>query len=188
VEDVDRETNLAETTRQPGNKKSTLGEILESVVIAVLLAVVIRLFILAPFYIPSGSMEPTLQIGDRIIVSKLAYRFGEPRRGDIVVFKYPLDPSRDFVKRLIGLPGETVALRDNRLYINGQLVEENYLPPDIHFADFGPVKVPPGYYLMLGDNRNNSDDSRVWGPLPRENIIGKAILIYWPLERIGLLH
>lgn len=188
MEDVERETNLAETARQPEGKKSTLGEILESVVVAVLLAAVIRLFILAPFYIPSGSMEPTLQIGDRIIVSKLAYRFGEPRRGDIVVFKYPLDPSRDFVKRLIGLPGETVALRNNHLYINGRLVTEDYLPQDIHFADFGPVQVPPGYYLMLGDNRNNSDDSRVWGPLPRQNIVGKAILVYWPLERIGLLH
>ncbi|MDQ0287585.1 signal peptidase I [Desulfofundulus luciae] len=188
MEEVEREANLAETARQPEGKKSTFGEIIESVVVAVLLAAVIRLFILAPFYIPSGSMEPTLQVGDRIIVSKLAYRFGEPRRGDIVVFKYPLDPSRDFVKRLIGLPGETVALRNNHLYINGRLVAEDYLPQDIHFADFGPVQVPPGYYLMLGDNRNNSDDSRVWGFLPRQNIVGKAILVYWPLERIGLLH
>ncbi|MGB9826000.1 MAG: signal peptidase I [Desulfofundulus sp.] len=188
MEEVEREANLTGTARQPEGGKSTLGEVLESVVVAVILAAVIRLFILAPFYIPSGSMEPTLQVGDRIIVSKLAYRFGEPRRGDIVVFKYPLDPSRDFVKRLIGLPGETVALRNNHLYVNGHLVAENYLPRDIHFEDFGPVQVPPGYYLMLGDNRNNSDDSRVWGPLPRQNIIGKAVLIYWPLDRIGLLH
>lgn len=173
--------------RQEG-KKSSLLELIESVVVAVLLAVVIRLFILAPFYIPSGSMEPTLRIGDRIIVSKISYVFKEPQRGDVVVFRYPLDPSRDFVKRLVGLPGETVSLRNGRLYINGQPVPEDYLPGDMKFADFGPVRVPAGYYFVLGDNRNNSDDSRVWGPLPRQNIIGKAVLVYWPPQRIRILH
>lgn len=173
--------------RQEG-KKSSLLELIESVAVAILLAVVIRLFILAPFYIPSGSMEPTLRIGDRIIVSKISYLFKEPQRGDVVVFRYPLDPSRDFVKRLVGLPGETVSLRNGRLYINGQLVPEDYLPRDMKFADFGPVRVPTGYYFVLGDNRNNSDDSRVWGPLPRQNIIGKAVLVYWPPQRVRILH
>ncbi|MBE3587458.1 MAG: signal peptidase I [Thermoanaerobacteraceae bacterium] len=187
MEEANREGALTEPAKKPA-QKSALWEILESVVIAVLLATVIRIFILAPFYIPTGSMEPTLQVGDRIIVSKLSYRIGEPHRGDIVVFKYPLDPDRDFVKRLIGMPGETVALRNSRLYINGRQVPENYLPADLHFADFGPVKVPSGSYLMLGDNRNNSDDSRIWGYLPRQYIIGKAVLIYWPLDRIRLLH
>jgi len=183
-EDADREGGLIP---EPEGKKSPLNELLESAIIAVVLAAVIRLFILAPFYIPSGSMEPTLLVGDRIIVSKLAYHLGEPHRGDIVVFKYPLDTSRDFVKRLIAFGGETVALRNSHLYINGREMPENYLPPGLHFADFGPVKVPPGDYFMLGDNRNNSDDSRVWGALPGKYIIGKAILIYWPLDRIGLL-
>ncbi|MCL6634947.1 MAG: signal peptidase I [Peptococcaceae bacterium] len=167
-------------------RRSIFGEVFESVAIAVLLAVVIRLFVLEPFYIPSGSMEPTLQEHDRIIVSKLNYRFQEPKRGDIVVFKYPRDPKRNFVKRLIAVGGETVAIKNSRLYINGQPVAEDYLPKGLRFADYGPVEVPPGTYFMLGDNRNNSDDSRVWGFLPKDLIVGKAILIYWPPERIGI--
>ncbi len=166
-------------------KRSFFGEIIESVAIAGLLAVVIRLFILEPFYIPSGSMEPNLKENDRIIVSKLNYHFQEPSRGDIVVFKYPRDTKRNFVKRLIAVGGETVALKNSRLYINGEATPENYLPPGLRFADFGPVQVPEGNYLMLGDNRNNSDDSRVWGFLPEKLIIGKAIVIYWPPDRIS---
>lgn len=173
----------------PKNRKRSLfGEMFESVAIAVLLAVVIRLFVLEPFYIPSGSMEPTLQERDRIIVSKMNYYFQEPKRGDIVVFKYPKDPKRNFVKRLIAKGGETVAIKDSRLYINGQQVPEDYLPPGLRIADFGPVAVPEGSYFMMGDNRNNSDDSRVWGFLPEKLIVGKAILIYWPPERIKTAH
>lgn len=167
-------------------KRSVFSEVFESVAIAVLLAVLIRLFILEPFYIPSGSMEPTLKEHDRIIVSKLNYHFQEPKRGDIVVFKYPRDPKRNFVKRLIAVGGETVAIRNSRLYINGQPVPEDYLPKGLRFADYGPVEVPRGSYFMLGDNRNNSDDSRVWGFLPKDLIVGKAIVIYWPPDRIGL--
>lgn len=167
-------------------KRSVFSEVFESVAIAVLLAVLIRLFILEPFYIPSGSMEPTLKEHDRIIVSKLHYHFQEPKRGDIVVFKYPRDPKRNFVKRLIAVGGETVAIRNSRLYINGQPVPEDYLPKGLRFADYGPVEVPRGSYFMLGDNRNNSDDSRVWGFLPKDLIVGKAIVIYWPPDRIGL--
>lgn len=183
---------MEEAEQQLQNKshkkgKSALMEIFESIAIAVLLAVVIRMFVFQPFYIPSESMVPTLQVGDRIIVSKFTYRFSEPKRGDIMVFKFPLDPSRDFVKRTIGIGGETLEISNNHLYINGQPVVENYLPVDLQFADFDPVNVPPGSYFMMGDNRNNSDDSRVWGPLPEENIVGKAVLIYWPLNRIRLL-
>lgn len=167
--------------------KSAFLELFESVAIAVILAVLIRLFIFQPFYIPSGSMEPNLQIGDRIIVSKLTYRFSEPQRGDVIVFKFPLDPSRDFVKRAVALGGETVALRDNTLYIDGQPVPEEYLPQDLRFGDFGPREIPQNHYLMLGDNRNSSDDSRMWGPLPEEYIVGKAVVIYWPINRISLL-
>lgn len=176
--------NLSEDPK----KGSFFREITESIVIAVLLAVVIRLFILEPFYIPSGSMEPTLQEGDRIIVSKLNYHFQEPEREDVVVFKYPRDQERNFVKRLIATGGETVALKDSRLYINGQTVPEDYLPAGLRFNDFGPREVPQGSYLMLGDNRNNSDDSRVWGFLPRNLMIGKAVLIYWPLDRIRIIN
>ncbi|MTI79871.1 MAG: signal peptidase I [Firmicutes bacterium] len=168
------------------NKKNPVREIIESIAIAVILAVVIRMFIVEPFYIPSGSMEPTLLINDRIIVSKLNYYFEEPDRGDIVVFKYPRDPSRNFVKRLIGEPGDVVELRNSNLYINGELVPEDYLPAGIRYGDYGPIKIPQDKYLMLGDNRNNSEDSRYWGLLPEDNIIGKAVLIYWPINRLGV--
>jgi len=167
--------------------KSAFIETIKSVVIAVLLAVIIRMFIFEPFYIPSGSMIPTLQVGDRIIVSKLSYHFTKPNLGDIMVFKFPLDPSTDFVKRTIGTGKDTVESRNSELYINDKRVKENYLPSDLHFDDFGPVKVPPGNYFMMGDNRNHSQDSRAWGLLPEDNIIGKAVLIYWPLNHIKLL-
>lgn len=173
---------------QAEKKRPFWSEIFESVVIAVLLAVLIRLFILEPFYIPSGSMEPTLREHDRIIVSKLNYLWAEPQRGDIIVFKYPRDPKRNFVKRIIAVGGETVALKNSRLYINGQEVPEDYLPPGLRFADFGPVSVPEGYFFMLGDNRNNSEDSRVWGFLPRRLIVGKALVIYWPPSRLGVVR
>lgn len=185
---VEQDRNAAGPAASEAKQKSTTVEIIESIVIAVLLAALIRIFILAPFYIPSGSMIPTLLEGDRIIVSKITYRIKEPQRGDIVVFKYPRDTSRDYVKRLIGLGGETVALKNSRLYINGQLMPEKYLPAGLRFNDYGPVRVPEGHYLMLGDNRNVSEDSRYWGPLPEKYIIGKALLIYWPLNRIRLLN
>ncbi len=188
MDKVNRDYSLAECNSPAESKKSVFAEMMESVLIAVLLAVIIRLFILAPFYIPSGSMEPALLIGDQIIVSKIAYRIGEPQRSDIIVFRYPRDPSRDYVKRLIGLSGETVVLRNNRLYINGQEMPEKYLPAGLRFDDFGPVRVPQGTYLMLGDNRRNSEDSRVWGPLPKEYIVGKALFIYWPLSQVRLLN
>ncbi len=167
--------------------KSVIMEIIESVAIAILLAVLIRTFVFQPFYIPSESMVPSLLVGDRIIVSKLNYHFSDPKRGDVMVFKFPLDPTRDFVKRTIGVGGESLSIRNSQLYINGKVIEEDYLPEGLAFADFGPVEVPSGSYFMMGDNRNNSDDSRVWGALPEENIIGKAVLIYWPLNRISFL-
>ncbi|MEW6426356.1 MAG: signal peptidase I [Bacillota bacterium] len=185
---AERENNTAGSSSDRDKSKSPAVEVIESIVIAVLLAALIRMFVLAPFYIPSGSMIPTLLEGDRIIVSKITYRLWEPKRGDIVVFKYPRDPSRDYVKRLIGLEGETVALKNNHLYINGQEVSEEYLPPGLRFGDYGPVRVPEGHYLMLGDNRNVSEDSRYWGPLPEKYIIGKALMIYWPPHRIRLLN
>jgi signal peptidase I len=167
---------------------SFFGDILESLVIAVILAVLIRTFIFQPFYIPSGSMVPTLYEGDRIIVSKLSYRFHPPQRGDIVVFRFPLDQKKTYVKRLIGLSGETVQLKDGRLYINGREVPEPYLPPNTYFPDFGPVKVPEGSFFMLGDNRMNSEDSRIWGFLDRQLIVGKAVFLYWPPNRVKIIR
>lgn len=173
--------------RSKGKKKASFfGEVLESIAIAVVLAFVIRVFLFQPFYIPSSSMEPTLKPGDRIIVNKFMYRFKEPERGDIIVFKYPLDPKRDFIKRLIGLPGETIEIKDSVLYVNGKKVEQPFLPKGLRYGDYGPVEIPEGNYFMMGDNRNNSEDSREWGMLPEENIVGEAMVIYWPLSRITL--
>lgn len=183
------DTNTLDTPRENEKKKHGmyLGEILESVAIAVILAVIIRFFLFQPFYIPSGSMEPTLKPGDRIIVNKLIYRYSQPKRGDIMVFKYPRDPARDFIKRTVGLPEETVEIKDSKVYINNKEIPQPFLEPGLKFGSFGPVEVPEGSYFMMGDNRNNSEDSRVWGTLPRENIVGKAMFIYWPLSRIGMV-
>ncbi|MEW6573680.1 MAG: signal peptidase I [Bacillota bacterium] len=171
-----------------GKRSGFFGDILESLVIAIILAIFIRAFIFQPFYIPSGSMKPTLFQGDRIIVSKLSYRLHPPERGDIIVFRFPLNEKKNYVKRLIGLSGETVQLSDGKLFINGRETPEPYLPPGTYFADFGPVKVPEDSYFMLGDNRMNSEDSRVWGFLDRRLIVGKAVLLYWPITRINLVR
>ncbi len=161
-------------------------DLFESVVLAVVLAALLRMFIIQPFYIPSQSMEPTLLVNDRIIVNVLLYHFRPPQRGDVVVFRYPLDPSRDFIKRLVAFGGETVEVRNNNLIVNGVRIAEPYLPHEV-MADYGPFTVPQGCYFVMGDNRNNSDDSRVWGALPKKNMIGKAFLIYWPPGRMGLI-
>jgi len=177
-------------TGEPAERKKGyfFSEMLESIAIAIILAVIIRVFLFQPFFIPSGSMEPTLTEGDRIIVSKMNYRLSEPQRADVIVFKYPVDPRKDFIKRVIGLPGETLLIRDSKIFIDGKLIEQPFLPPGLKYGDFGPVSIPEGEYFVMGDNRNNSDDSRGWGTLPRENIIGEAVLIYWPVNRSGLLH
>ncbi|WP_227766682.1 signal peptidase I [Zhaonella formicivorans] len=169
------------------NRGSTFAELLESIAIAVILAFVIRIFLFQPFYIPSGSMEPTLMIGDRIIVNKITYRFSEPKRGDVIVFKYPLEPKRDYIKRVVGLPGETLEIKDGTLYINDRPTPEEYLPPNVPLADYGPITIPKNAYFMMGDNRSNSQDSRFWGTLQRDYIIGKAVLIFWPLNRFGTI-
>lgn len=163
-------------------------DILEAVVLAVVLAIVLRLFILEPFYIPSGSMEPTLFENDRIIVSKLNYRFTEPQRGDVIVFKYPLDTSKNYVKRLIALGGETVEIQDSVIYVDGSPISEDYLPAGLRFANYGPFEVPADTYFMMGDNRNNSSDSREWGIVVEDLIIGKAVLLYWPPGRVGAVY
>ncbi|MDK2822149.1 MAG: signal peptidase [Clostridia bacterium] len=163
-------------------------ELLESVIIAIILALIIRTFLFQFFWIPSRSMEPTLLINDRIIVTRFSYWFNEPQRGDVVVFKYPLDPKKDYVKRLIGLPGEKIQIINSKLYINDILVEESYLPEGLKFGDFGPIQVPEGNYFMMGDNRNNSSDSRVWGFVEEDLLIGKAQFIYWPLGRMGRVN
>jgi signal peptidase I len=190
-------------------KKSTLREYFESIVIAVILALFIRTFVVQAFKIPTGSMEETLLIGDHLLVNKFVLGpaatgverallpIGTIKRRDVLVFKYPEEPSRDFIKRVIGLPGETVELREKKVYINGTALDEPYVhflsppsgPSELHEVTsfdvrerYGPVTVPPNHYFMMGDNRDNSQDSRYWGFLPRENIKGKSLVIYWSYQ------
>ncbi len=196
---------MAETTF----RKSTIREYFESIVIAVILALFIRTFVVQAFKIPTGSMENNLLIGDHLLVNKFVFGpspsllertllpGGTMRRGDVVVFKYPEEPDRDFIKRVIGLPGESIELREKKVYINGQPLEEPYVhflqPPgsesekhEVTSFDvrerYGPVVVPPNQYFVMGDNRDNSQDSRYWGFLPRGYVKGKALVIYWSYE------
>lgn len=127
-------------------------------------------------------------INDRILVAKFLYRLEPVARGDVIVFRYPLNPQRDFVKRIIGLPGDRALLKEGVVYINGERISEKSYTIKPDFGNYGPVIVPRGEYFVLGDNRNNSEDSRFFGYVPRANIIGKAIFIYWPPQRIGFVH
>ena len=190
--------------------KSTLREYTESIVIAVILALFVRTWIVQAFKIPTGSMENNLLIGDHLLVNK--FIFGptatsigrtllpvrDIRRGDVIVFKYPDEPDRDFIKRVIGLPGETLELRAKKVYIDGQPLDEPYvhfLEPPLRPGDpeyglryegrgdnWGPEVVPAGHLFVLGDNRDNSKDSRYWGFLPIDQVKGRALMVYWSYE------
>jgi signal peptidase I len=192
-------------------KKSVPREYFESLVIAVILALFVRTWVFQAFKIPTGSMENNLLIGDHLIVNKMIFsptmtgleRAVLPRRdirrGDVIVFKYPEDPERDFIKRVIGLPGERLELRRKKIYINDQPIQEPYVrflePPPAEDAArsddlrawYGPVTVPEHQYFMMGDNRDNSQDSRYWGFLPETYIKGKALFIYFSFEENGSL-
>jgi signal peptidase I len=167
--------------------KSEFKEYLEAVGIAIILSFLIITFIVQAFYIPSGSMRPTLKPGDRIFVNKFIYRFKDPERFDIIVFKYPVNPRKKFIKRVIGLPGDTVEIKSGNVYINAKQIEEDYTL-DQGYSDYQKVKISPKNYFVLGDNRNNSEDSRFWGFVPRKNVVGKALFRFWPLNRIGLVN
>lgn len=178
-------------------QKNMAWEITEIIIIAVILALVIRFFAVQAYKIPSGSMLETLQIGDYLLVTRFNYavkvpftdieivRTGEPEHGDIIVFRYPLDPSQDYIKRVIGLPGDTIEIRNKQIFRNGQLIREPYVRiakpwSNIPGVDtFGKITVPPDSYFAMGDNRDESADSRAWGFVPRKNIQGKALIIYW---------
>jgi signal peptidase I len=176
-------------------QKSKAREYAETLIIALLIALFVRAFVVQAFKIPSSSMEPTLLVGDHLLVNKFIYgiriplidkkifRFSKPQRGDIIVFIFPRDKSKDFIKRVIGLPGDTVEIRDRKIYINDRLIEDPWgaysswgpTTPD----NYGPNKVPSHSLFVLGDNRNNSQDSRYWGFVPLNDVLGKAFIMYW---------
>ncbi len=177
----------------PPSWRRPIIETLDASIFAALLSLLIITFVVQAFYIPSGSMEPTLQIGDRILVSKFSYRLGAIQRGEIVVFRFPLNPSKDFVKRVVALPSETVELRDGVVLINAEPIKELY-PTALGAGDrsctsnYAPSRIPPGQLFVLGDNRCNSEDSRFFGFVPRDNIVGKALFVYWPPQRVGVVR
>jgi len=147
-----------------------------------LLLFAVFLFSARGFNVYGSCMEPNLRTGERVLASTVTYWFHTPERGDIVVFKYPADPSKDFVKRVIGLPGDVVEIIQGRLFVNGAAATEPYIGIACH-GDYGPKKVADGYLFVLGDNRDASNDSRVWGELPMSNVEAKAVLRYWPMNR-----
>jgi|SRR5436190_10729419 len=191
-------------------KKSTFREYYEALLIAVIFVNFARIFAFQAFKIPTGSMEDNLKIGDHIIVNKFIYgpatagwkrvfALRDPKRGDIIVFRYPLQPDTDFVKRVIGMPGDTIEIKDKIVYVNGKATVEPYvihvdptifpkqpsLPEPYHSRDqFGPITVPDGQYFAMGDNRDRSSDSRYWGFVPRGMIKGRAFMVYWSFASV----
>jgi len=179
--------------RLPPSIRLSIVETLDATIFAALLSLVIIVFIVQAFFIPSGSMEPTLHVGDRILVGKFAYRIWEMKRGDIVVFHYPLNPNKDFVKRVVGLPGERMEIKDGLVLINGRPLGEAY-PTRLPGGDracssnYGPQVVPASNLFVLGDNRCNSEDSRFFGFVPFKNVVGRAMIVYWPMDRVNLVR
>jgi signal peptidase I len=197
---------VTEKVAEKGKSKSLVREYTEAIVIAILLALVIRAFVVQAFKIPSGSMKSTLLIGDHILVNKFIYgikipildkeiiHFADPKRKDIVVFRYPVDESKDFIKRVIGLPGDTVQIEDKRVYVNGEPLDEPYavhsdkriLPAMASPRDnMGPIVVPPASLFVMGDNRDESYDSRFWKFVKMSELKGKAFIIYWSWNSDG---
>lgn len=171
--------------------KQELWEWVKSLLIAFVLAMFIRHFFFQAFKIPSSSMEPTLQVGDHLIANKIGYRFREPRRGEVVIFRFPDHRvRREFVKRLVGLPGEKVLISGGRIYIDGEPVTEPRLTDRYYhkYNEAGEILVPEGQYFLLGDNSSNSYDSRHWGFVPESDLRGEALLIYWPPSRWQLIR
>jgi signal peptidase I len=210
----------AEAAQPPARRRPSKGflaffrELPGLLLLAFILALLIKTLLVQAFYIPSGSMEHTLDIGDRVLVNKVVYHIHDPRRGDVIVFSDPhpqpqphrnvvtgfvhwltdglglsRDPNKDFIKRVIGLPGDTVEVNKGILFVNGRRIPENYLGPAVSLSDYGPHRVPRNTLFVMGDNRGDSNDSRgTLGDIPVEKVIGRAFVIIWPPSRIGLLR
>lgn len=195
--------------RHEKHQRSFLLELPGLLLAALLVAVVIKTFLIQPFYIPSRSMVPELLVNDRVMVSKVNMRFGDPAQGDIVVFRNPSTPleeesvpervvravlealgirtngTEDLIKRVVAVGGQTVEISDNQVVIDGAPLAEDYLPEGVFMSDMAPRLIPEGQLWMMGDNRNESSDSRVFGPIDEETVIGEAVVRIWPLDRVG---
>ncbi|MGP0129230.1 MAG: signal peptidase I [cyanobacterium endosymbiont of Rhopalodia musculus] len=191
--DKDQVNNSTEYDSKKENNQlwRRIWENIQIVVVALILSLIIRTFIAEPRYIPSESMLPTLEEGDRLVVEKVSYYFHSPQRGDIVVFEPPIQlrlqgykKEQAFIKRVVGVGGDTVAVVDGKVYINNQLLPEDYILESPHY-NLKPITIPDSKLFVMGDNRNNSNDSHIWGMLPRENVIGHAVFRFFPFQRIG---
>jgi signal peptidase I len=185
---------------EKGKSKSKTREYVESLIIAAIIAFFVRSFVIQAFKIPSSSMEPTLLIGDHLLVNRLSYvmkipftdkvifSLGDPKKNDVIVFRYPVEPDKDFIKRVIATPGDTVEIKDKVIYVNGTRIDDKWgyysdtliLPQNVNPRDnFGPLKVPKDAYFVMGDNRDRSLDSRFWGIVPKDNLVGRALILYF---------
>jgi signal peptidase I len=168
-------------------------DIIETVVLALAIFVLVYLFLVQPHQVRGNSMFPNFHDGEYLLTNKLSYRLGEPKRGDVIVFKAPKNEEYDYIKRIVGVPGDKLTIKGGHVYLNDQLLKEAYLPADFTTSGGSFLRegeeftIPAGEYLVLGDNRSHSSDSREWGDVPVENIIGKAWLRYWPFNRVGLI-
>jgi len=162
---------------------------LRDLILSILLAIIVIVFLYQPVQVEGTSMMPRLENHERIFINKFIYRLEPIRRGDVVVFWYPLDTTKSYIKRVIGLPGESVEIRDGRVLVNGKELDEPYVPSGyLDRQSYLPVQVKPDHYFVLGDHRGSSNDSRVWGTVDRSNIYGKAVFVYWPLGQMGLVR
>jgi len=183
-------TPVVETVTEPPREKKSSGfwrfllDILETIALSALLFLAINA-VSARIRVDGFSMEPTLRNGEFVIVNKLAYQLGEPDTGDVIVFHYPRDPEQEYIKRVIGLPGDQVEVNNGQVYVNGEQIQEPYIAAPPRYQS--RWEVPESSLFVLGDNRNNSSDSHNWGPVPMENVIGKALFVYWPPDQWGLI-
>ena len=175
-------------------KRSTLGALLfwmRDLLLSVIIAIIVILFLYQPVKVEGTSMMPALDDQERIFINKFIYRFhfGDIQHGDMVVFWYPNDPSKSYIKRVIGLPGDQIAIDHGTVFLNGKRLDENYVP-DMYrdMLSYDLKTVGPDEYFVMGDHRSSSNDSRSWGTVPRRYIYGKAVFIYWPLDKVGVLH
>jgi signal peptidase I len=162
---------------------------MRDLIISVFISLFIILFVYQPVKVEGGSMEPGLEDQERIFINKLAYRLENIQRGDVIVFRYPRDPRKNFIKRVIGLPGDHIRVNYGHVYLNGKLIEEDYVPEEyLDSRSYRELTVPANSYYVLGDHRSMSNDSRDFGPVPRDFIYGKAVFGYWPMEKVGIVH
>ena len=183
---------VADESKDPSAARNWFFETrywLRDLILSVLLAFIVIVFLYQPVQVEGTSMMPRLENHERIFINKFVYRFRPIERGDVVVFRYPLDPSKSYIKRVIGLPGDVVSIQDGRVLVNGNSLREPYVPAQYRDdQSYAPVHIEPNHYFVLGDHRNSSNDSREWGTVPRRDIYGRAVFVYWPLSEMGWVN